>query len=57
MPKKQNKKKVDVPQKKENNGVQVHFGNVKIVEIKLLETIAKNTAEIVKVFKDVKEEK
>lgn len=60
MPKKkkieQPKKVVEVP-KQDQSGVQVHFGNVKLVELRLLEAIAKNTQEIVKVLKDVKEEK
>jgi len=50
------KKVVEVP-KQEQAGVQVHFGNVKLVELRLLEAIAKNTQEIVKVLKDVKEAK
>lgn len=54
MPKPKHTKKAvavpDVPQ-----GVQVHFGNAKIIELRLLEQIVKNTAEIVKLLNKVNE--
>lgn len=33
--------------------VQLHFGNIKVVELKLLETICKNTAETVVLLREL----
>jgi hypothetical protein len=43
------KKEVKVNEPKKND-IQIHFGNIKVIEIKLLEAIAKNTAEIVRLL-------
>ena len=37
--------------------IQIHFGNVEIIKLKLLESINKNLLELVKLMKDVKEDK
>lgn len=48
------KKEVAVNSAKENNNIQIHFGNVKLVELKLLESINKQLAEILLILKDAK---
>jgi hypothetical protein len=53
--KKQTSKKEIKVNETKNDGIQVHFGNVKIVELKLLEAISKNSAEILKVLRDILE--
>lgn len=47
------KKAVEVNQLKDNN-VQIHFGNAKIIELKLLESINKQMAEILIILRDAK---
>lgn len=37
-----------------DNNIQIHFGNAKVIELKLLESINRHLAEIVVMMKDAK---
>ncbi len=45
------KKEVELNHTKDNN-IQIHFGNVKLVELKLLESINKQLAEMLTILRD-----
>lgn len=47
------KKEVELNHIKDNN-IQIHFGNVKLVELKLLESINKQLAEMLLILRDAK---